>query len=201
DEKLPPIVKGLVEPNVLFWRKLDALVTHTQELFEKNGLFKDQTATERLSEFSGIVKFFTDLAEKELKGTALSDDEYEKLRAVRIAFMGDPLDGTDQPEENGGRVGLVADIHTDVPGNSILYEGTGQPYLMLTLVGNENAPRLVLGLAYNHYEFAGPLGGNRETDEEWKKKAYDDPTKLPKKNFWYDTLTPKAAQPTTVSVR
>ncbi|MEK7618727.1 MAG: DUF3160 domain-containing protein, partial [Patescibacteria group bacterium] len=29
DDKLPPIVKGLVEPNVLFWRKLDALVTYT----------------------------------------------------------------------------------------------------------------------------------------------------------------------------
>ena len=170
DEKLPQLSKGLVEPNVLFWRKLDALVTYTQELFEKNGLFKDQTATERLSEFSGIVKFFTELAEKELKGTALSDNEYEKLRTVRIAFMGDPLDGTDQPEENGGRVGLVADIHTDVPGNSILYEGTGQPYLMLTLVGNESTPRLVVGLAYNHYEFTG-LGGNRENGRGVEEKG------------------------------
>jgi hypothetical protein len=59
---------------------------------------------------------------------------------------------------------------------------------MLALVGNENSPRLVIGLAYNHYELTAPLGGNRLTDEAWKQTVYGAPQTLPAKNFWYDSL-------------
>ena len=81
-----------------------------------------------------------------------------------------------------------ADIHTDVPRGQILYEAIGQPFVMLALIGNENLPRITIGLAFNHFEFTAPLGGNRLTDEDWKEKVYDNPADLPKKNFWYEDL-------------
>ncbi len=62
---------------------------------------------------------------------------------------------------------------------------------MLALVGNENSPRLTLGVAYNHYELTGPLGGKRLTDEDWRDTVYKNPKNLPAKNFWYDALQVK----------
>jgi len=42
--------------------------------------------------------------------------------------------------------------------NQILYEATGKPYLMLAVVANEQTPRVVASLVYNHYEYTGDLG-------------------------------------------
>lgn len=201
DTAKPPIAKGLVEPNVLFWRKLENLVNYTQQLFEKNNLFQDHSAAERLTEFSGIVESLKILAEKELKGEPLTEEEYEKIRTLRLAFMGDPFDSAEQADETTGRVALVADIHTDAVGGDILYEATGEPYLMLTLVANEGSPRVVIGVVFNHYEFTAPLGGKRVTDEDWKEKVYEKPEDVPPKNFWYDSLLQGIVKKATVSVR
>jgi hypothetical protein len=58
---------------------------------------------------------------------------------------------------------------------------------MLALVGNEQSPRAVLGLAYNHYEFSEPLGA-RLTDEAWRERLYAPAPRLPAKNAWYGSL-------------
>lgn len=201
DTAKPPIAKGLVEPNVLFWRRLENLVNYTQRLIENNGLFEDHSARERLNEFRELVNALNTLAEKELKGELLTEEEYEKIRTARLAFMGEPFDGGEQADEKSGRVALVADVHTDAPGGNVLYEATGEPYLMLTLVANEGSPRVVTGIVFNHYEFTGPLGGKRVTDEDWKEKVYENPADLPVKNFWYDLLLPISANKATVSLR
>ena len=55
------------------------------------------------------------------------------------------------------RAGLIADVHTDALQRQIQYEATGEPYIMLVLLGNEGVVRLAVGVAFNHYEFTGPL--------------------------------------------
>ena len=70
----------------------------------------------------------------------------------------------------------------------VLYEGTAEPYVMLALVGNEASPRLVVGTAFNHYEFARPLAEGRLTDQVWQTGVYAKPPKLPPKNAWYKGL-------------
>jgi hypothetical protein len=188
DKPVPPVVKGFVEPNILFWRRLGALVDYTQAIYTQYGLLKNSSAPNLLSDFKSSIDFFTTLAEKELRGTPITDEEYEKLRVTSMAYFARPLTGGD-PDENSYKTALVTDVHTDAVKNQILYEATGKPYLMIALVGNENSPRAVIGLAFSHFEFTKPIGP-RMTDEEWRSGVYAEKPILPQQNFWYKTLQP-----------
>ena len=189
DEPLPPLAKGFVEPNLEFWNRFNKLIDKTTLLFEDNHLFENQAAKERLSQFKKIVTLYTKIAEQELRSQVISDDDYETLRTTKLAFMAQPFEAVD-PTETSGQTALIADIHTDMVQNQILYEATAKPYLMLAIVGNENSPRVVAGLAYNHYELTDPIG-SRLTDENWRNRVYKDNSLLPAKNFWYDSLLTK----------
>lgn len=185
----PPVPKGFVEPNLEFWYTLQALVDYTINGFERHQLFP--LALEEwgaLGRFSKQVDFYTALAEKELRGEQISDEEYEELRTFGLDYLAQPFDAGTVLDEDDKRVALIADIHTDALRSQILYEATGEPFIMLALVGNENTPRIVTGLAFNHYELTAPLGGNRLTDQDWQQKVYETPSELPEKNFWYQDL-------------
>jgi hypothetical protein len=190
DERIPPLVRGFVEPNLPFWAKLATLIRNAQSFFEARELFKEGIVRERLREFERCIGFYRQIAEKEIKGTIITGEDYEHLRVQGLGFMAEPLSGQADTNEETGKTALVADIHTDGRAQSILYEGTGRPYLMLALVGNEQNPRLTLGVAFNHYEFSRPLG-KRVTDEEWKKWIYSEYSKVPPKNDWYKSLVAK----------
>ena len=186
DMPIPPVVKGFVEPNIDFWQRFSDLLDRTESLYVNNGLFVNHSALERLKSFKEITAFYKRIAEAELAGTQISDEDYERLRVENLSFMVQPYTPI-EADENSGKVALVADVHTDALKNQILYEATARPYLMWTLVGNENSPRLVAGLVYNHYEFTGPLT-TRTTDEVWKDQVYNNTDKMPAKNSWYQSL-------------
>jgi hypothetical protein len=61
---------------------------------------------------------------------------------------------------------------------------------MLVLVGNDDTVRLAVGVAFNHYEFTGPLA-TRYTDADWQSQVYEHQPNLPPKNFWYQSLMTK----------
>ncbi|MFA5131272.1 MAG: DUF3160 domain-containing protein [Patescibacteria group bacterium] len=189
DQPLPPIVKGFVEPNLEFLNRFNKLIERTETLYTANNLFTNQSAMERLGQFKKISALYTKIAEAELRGQAISDDDYETLRTTKLAFMAQPFEAVD-PTETSGQTALIADIHTDMVSGQILYEATAKPYLMLAIVGNENAPRVVAGLVYNHYELTDPIG-TRLTDENWRNRVYKDNSLLPAKNFWYDSILVK----------
>ena len=54
-------------------------------------------------------------------------------------------------------------------------------------MGNENISRLTVGVAFNYYEFTGPLT-TRYADADWQERVYNTPPKLPPKPFWYKPL-------------
>lgn len=189
DDKLPPVVKGFVEPNLEFWTRLTALLERTEGLFTEQGLFVDHSAQARLTDFREIVAFYTEIANKEASGAAISEDDYERLRTRSLSFMAQPF-GSDMADEDSGKVALIADIHTDALGGHILYEAVGRPYLMLAVIGEGADARLASGVAYNHYELAGPLA-ERLGDEDWKARVYERAEPAPVKNFWYASLDPR----------
>ena len=190
DERaIPPVVKGFVEPNLEFWNRFTKLLDRTQNIFTDNNLFVSQGAQDRLTQFKTITALYTKIAEQELRNQAVSETDYESLRTTKLAFMAQPFEAVD-PTETSGQTALIADIHTDILKNQILYEATAKPYLMLVIVGNENSPRLVAGLTYNHYELTDQIG-ERLTDETWRQRVYNDPSLLPAKNFWYSSLLVK----------
>ncbi len=185
---IPPVVKGFVEPNMEFWYKLQRLVTFTRQGFEANDLLSDQIY--KLEKLEEAVDFYAMIAEKELKGEQITDEEYEKLRTEDLEWIAAPMEdmGDVMMDEEEKRAAMIADIHTDVLKSQILYEAVGRPYVMIAYVANEGSPRLTTGLTFNHYETTGPLGGERYTDESWEEWVYTDSSKMPEKNFWYNHL-------------
>ena len=184
----PPVPKGFVEPNPAFWNTLARLVDSIRSGYAKYGILKrEQERYGHLSRFQRDVAFYASLAAKELQGVPLTEDDYEKLRLEPLMYMAAPLEVSQIIEEKDMRSGLIADVHTDVAQGQIQYEATGEPQIMLVLVGNENTVRLAVGVAFNHYELAGPLT-TRYTDAAWQSRVYEGQGPVPEKNFWYRSL-------------
>jgi hypothetical protein len=191
EKKIPPVPRGFVEPNLPFWQGLQRLVAYTAAGFKKYGIFKKELEDYgRLTQLKNAVDFYTGLAVKELQGTPLTAKEYEKLRTTNLSNITSPLVEGALLEEAEKRAALIADVHTDALKEQVLYEATGEPYFILALVGNEGVSRLTVGVAYNHYEFTGPLA-SRYTDAQWQARVYGSPPQLPPKNFWYEGLMVK----------
>jgi hypothetical protein len=187
----PPVPKGFVEPNLPFWQNLAQLVAYVEAGYRKYGLFKgDLEEYGHLNRFKEAVAFYASLAAKELQGAPLTEAEYEKLRTEGLSYMAQPRDKNVVLEDKDKRAGLIADLHTDAVQGQILYEATGEPNVMLVLMGNEGAVRLAVGMAYNHYEFGGPLT-TRYNDADWQGRVYEHRSPLPEKNFWYKSLATK----------
>lgn len=206
DEDPPkPLVRGFIEPNLPFWNEMIRVVAYMGDGFEKNGLFPmDTEEYGALSTFGETVARCAKLAEKELSGKPLNDEEHEFLRTFPLDYMAASPSGygavvSDELFQSG----LIVDIQTTnlapqaLGAPAVLYQATAEPSLMLVLVGNENAPRVVLGMAFDHREFTAPHG-RRLTDSVWKKRVYGkyeegspaEAAPLPEKNFWYDGLRP-----------
>ena len=184
----PPVPRGFVEPNLPFWETLGRLVAYVEAGFKKYGVFKGELEEfGRLNRFKEQIAFYASLAAKELQGGPLTEEEYEKLRTYSLSEMAAPLENGLILEDKDMRAGLIADVHTDAGQGQVQYEATGEPYVMLVLVGNEGTVRLAVGVAYNHYEFTGPLT-TRYTDADWQGQVYEHRGVLPEKNFWYRSL-------------
>jgi hypothetical protein len=187
----PPVPKGFVEPNMVFWETLTRLVDYIASGFAKYGIFKNELEEYgRLSRFKEDVAWYSSLAAKELRGEPLTEEEYEKLRLSELMYMAAPFETGMILQDKELRSALIADIHTDAASGQILYEATGEPYVMLVLLANEGAGRLAVGVAFNHYEFTGPLA-TRYTDADWQSRVYQHQPALPAKNFWYQSLMTK----------
>ncbi|GAB1409555.1 DUF3160 domain-containing protein [Desulfovibrionales bacterium] len=204
---LPPVPKGFVEPNLPFWHSLLRAVDYMAKGFRTFELFpQDLEEYGALSQFKKALELCVALSEKELSNTPLSDEEYEAIRTLHLQYMAAPQN-YDIITQEEALSGIVVDIQTanlaDQTGRDqvIVYEANAAPYIMLALVGNEDSPRVVTGMVFNHREFVTPYG-SRLTDSMWKKRVYgqEDPETnalsperalpLPEKNFWYDVLQP-----------
>lgn len=184
----PPVPKGFVEPAPAFWAAMGRLIDTAKAGFARYKLLPGELEEYgRLGRFSDLLAFYGALAGKEMANQPLSEEEYEQLRTRDLGFMGMPFGPVILTNEQC-KSGLTADIHTDTVTGQALYEATGMPYVMLVLVGNEHTPRLTVGTAYNHYEFARPLSEGRLTDEAWRVDAYAKPPRVPAKNAWYKVL-------------
>jgi hypothetical protein len=187
----PPVPRGFVEPNLAFWQTLAQLVDYVGSGFARYGIFKNELEEYgRLKLFKEAVGFYTTLAAKELRGEPITEEDYEKLRTSELMYMAAPFEMGMILQEKDMRSGLIADIHTDTVSQQILYEAIGEPYVMLVLVGNDDTIRLAVGVAFNHYEFTGPLA-TRYTYADWQKRVYEHEPPLPPKNFWYQGLMAK----------
>jgi hypothetical protein len=177
-----PIVKGYVEPNILFWQKAIDLLKKNKALLERYGLLtpKISDSNERLIE---TAEFFLTVSKKELKGEILSEEEYDQLEYIGAKFENMSLELISTGEENlyewnavqgtDRRVALVADVYTanadNNPKKSILFEGVGDADEIYVIVEIGGYLYLTRGAVFSYREFQRPASDQRLNDEEWQQ--------------------------------
>lgn len=179
-----PIVVGYVEPNVAYWQKALDLVKYTSDMIEKHGLMTDdaKSVTESMEE---NARFFLDVSNKELAGTALTEQEFNSIEKIGSAFEWLTLSLVkDSANAEGPTVwsdvegadkslSVVADVYTaNSPNNAnkgILHEGTGTVDDIYVVVQINGYLYLTRGAVFSYRECVEPLG-SRLTDEQWQEK-------------------------------
>ncbi len=182
----PP--KGYVEPVPEFYARLAALTNMTREGLGTRGLLveQDDQSLRRLGE---LARSFQVMAEKELRGEPLTEEEYKTIR-----FYGGELEhltmaAADQPEGEpgiGGQImpeeepqaAVIADVATDPDPEG---DGSANPVVLEVGVGRIDHLHAVVPLVEEHgsitlqvakggvfsyYEFPWPAE-DRLTDEHW----------------------------------
>ncbi len=188
DGEIPPVPKGYVEADPIFWNKILSLAKVTRQGLSDRG-YMPEGFDMKYETFINEVAFFEDLSKKELKNENISDDDFEKLRLSGrvLQRVVDPVGGEVLTTKDR-RAGIIADIHTDAVDSKILYEATGKPKLIYVAVSDVNGTRLVVGASYSQYEFAAPLK-SRMTDEQWQSIVYEGEGQVPADSAWTKEIT------------
>jgi hypothetical protein len=200
-EPIPP--KGYVEPVPRFYARLAALTAMTREGLESRGLLAEQDgySLQRLEE---LARAFQTMAEKELRGEPLTEEEYTSIR-----FYGGELEhltmaSADTPEGGPGgymeeepQAAVIADVATDpdpegdgIPNPVVLEEAVGRINEIHVVVPVAEADgttylQVAKGGVFSYYEFPWPAD-DRLTDEAWRKML--DEGQAPPPPEWVDSF-------------
>ena len=185
-EPLPP--KGYVEPVPRFYARLAALTAMTWEGLDSRGLLSEMDSNS-LQRLENLVRSFQVMAEKELRGEPLTEEEYRIIRfyggelekltmAAADTDAEDPFAPRYMDEEP--QAAVIADVATDPDPDS---DGVPNPVVLEVAVGRINEIHVVVpvveedgtiylqaakGGVFSYYEFPWPAE-DRLTDEKWRR--------------------------------
>jgi hypothetical protein len=169
----PDVEVGYVEPNILFWNKLDELITSTKNVLVKHGLF-DDVLKEKTKTLQEEVSFLIGVTKKELAKTPLNQEEYTRIKKIGGKIDYFTLNVLDPdisypmweyvtiPDTS---IAVVADIYTGK--NGILHVATGRANTIYVVVEINGYLYITRGATFSYYEFVMPPS-NRLTDEKWQ---------------------------------
>ena len=162
-----------VEPNPVAYARLLALTKMTYSGLEQRSLLSDLTRA-NLSNLIEELTFLQSMAENELNGTEISDDDY-----FHMLFWGGVLEqftlaaadttGNDQRDLSDQKAALIADVATGFDSNgalSALEEAIGAPAKIFVILP-EPPYRIAVGAVFSYYEFPVSVD-SRMTDEQWQ---------------------------------
>jgi hypothetical protein len=191
DPPEPPDDRGYVEPNPDVFGRLAALVKQTQTGLQKRGILTSE-AEEALSVLYALSARLTEIAEKELANTPLSDHDYELIRVYggelehiwdtakhyELSQTIDEWSGNTVGDDMADAMtndylyqhpcGVIADVATD-PNGSALEEATGYAKTIFVVFPRDGQLVLGSGAVFSQYEFIVPMSG-RVTDEQWHER-------------------------------
>jgi len=201
----PP--RGYVEPVPEFYARLAALTEMTREGLDQRGLLVDQDrfSLQRLGE---LVRSFQTMAEKELRGEPLTDEEYETIRYYGGELEKLTMASADTPggDESGGaqlmpeeepQAAVIADVATDPDPDG---DGAPNPIVLEVAVGRINHLHAVVPLieedgsitlqvakggVFSYYEFEWPAD-DRLADEQWREML--DEGEAPPRPTWISSF-------------
>jgi hypothetical protein len=182
----PPVPpKGYVEPVPYFYARLEALTAMTRTGLSERGLLSEQD-DQNLARLEDLVGALQTIAEKELRGEPLTDEEYERIRFYggeleHLTMAAADTPNTEDPNapkfmEEEPQAAVVADVATDpgaAAGPAVLEEGVGRVnpiYVVVPLVGADGVHpfQVAKGGVFSQFEFPWPAG-DRLTDEKWRE--------------------------------
>jgi hypothetical protein len=183
-EPVPP--RGYVEPVPEFYARLAALTAMTQEGMASRGLLNELDAAS-LDTLQMLVLSLQTMAEKELRGEPLTEEEYATIRfyggqlenltmASADSDMEDPYAPRFMEEEP--QAAVIADVATDPnPPGTALEEAVGRVnpiYVVVPIVEPDGSRYLQVakGGVFSYYEFPWPIA-DRLTDEKWRGMLED----------------------------
>ena len=201
----PKEAVGYVEPVPEFYARLSALATMTRDGLQDRNLLgeKDAGSLDRLIR---LADAFQIMAEKELRGEPLTDDE-----AYLIRYYGGELEhlvmaSGDTPDEDPfampymdeePQAAVIADVATapdyvrdGVPDPTVLEEAVGRVdeiYVVVPAVVEDGTVYLQVakGGVFSYYEFPWPAA-DRLTDDKWREMLDDG--SAPDRPVWIDTF-------------
>jgi hypothetical protein len=171
--EIPPPIRAYVEPNPEAYARLLALTRMTRAGLEERGLITDNIAF-LLNELDDTLNFLQSIAERELSGGAISNDEYERLKyyggwleRLTLAAADPQGEGFASVFSEDEQAALVADVATD-PNGQVLEEAIGRIYEIFVVVPDGvGGLQIAQGGTFSYYEFPWPIN-DRLTDEKWR---------------------------------
>ena len=167
----PEPAKGYVEPQPEVYARLAALAKQMRTGLEGRGLL-DAEYSDKLERLESLLLSLKTMAEKELAGEALSEEEYELIRNIGGTLEGITTFSAKVKEEITSeadeRMAVVADVHTDTNSSQVLEEGVGDASLIYVIAPVEGKLVATQGGVFSYYEFTQPMD-DRLTDEAWQK--------------------------------
>jgi len=164
----PP--QGWVEPNPEAYARLLALTRLTRDGLQSRGLLTENTDA-NLMRLDDLLTFLLDVAQRELDGQSLTNDDYERIKYYGGELEAMTLAAADQEGEGlpffEGEVqaALVADVFTD-PTGQVLEEAIGRVFEIYVIVPNAwGGLHIAKGGVFSYYEFPSR---DRLTDEAWR---------------------------------
>jgi hypothetical protein len=166
----PEPAKGYVEPQPEVYARLAALCRQMRVGLEDRGLLNPEY-TDKLNRMESLLLSLKTMAEKELSGQTLTDEEYAQIRNI-----GEVLEGitTFSVEVSGQitseadeRMAIVADVHTEGNSGQVLEEGVGDAFTIYVVAPVEGQQVVTQGGVFSYYEFKQPMS-DRLTDEAWQ---------------------------------
>lgn len=184
-----PYTVGYVEPNVTYWTKAIELIDATSKVLNSYNMMTAEMVmlTEQMRE---QAQFLLDVSNKELNGTALSQEEYNSIKKIGSTFEYLTLQivgaepGTRWSQSVNGAdksIAVVADVYTanadNNPAKSVLYEAVGPAHEIYVVVPIGGYLYLTRGAVFSYREFQEDIAAPRKTDEEWQQELKVQPNK------------------------
>jgi hypothetical protein len=177
---------GWVEPNPHVFARLAGLTRMTIDGLQSRGLL-DTIDGDALVRLERVALRCQDIAEKELRGEPVSEDDARftrfygrEVEQLTIAAADRPESGKPVLDEHSAAV--VADVATDGVNMQVLEEAIGRIDEVYVVVRNPGGgPYVCQGGIFSYYEFAWPMS-DRLTDEKWRQMLDDG--KVPDRPGW-----------------
>lgn len=169
-----------VEPNPEAYARLLALTQMTYNGLDQRGLLSDLTRA-NLGNLVEELTFLQSIAERELSGGTITNDEYTHMlywggTLEQFTLAAADFTGDDQRDLSDQKAALIADVATGSGSLVALEEAIGSPARIYVILPDQPW-RIGIGAVFTYYEFPVPAT-NRMTDEQWQAmlEAGNNPT-------------------------